>query len=323
MKLQSFLQVGATVVFLAACGDTDSIGRNNDRISGTSGGSSGASGAAGTSGGGSSGSGGASSGIPDEVTLELDPFEVEGGSELSLCQTFKNPFGGNEVFLNEFEVHMAEGSHHLTVNYADFAADSGVTPCSGLESPEGPFTVQRPDEVFTYQEGVAAQLRKEQGLRLILHFINVTNNGVTPSVRLTLRRTPSENVQQIAFIRALSTLDVEVAPRSIRTIEGGITLSSGSEWDLLWVLPHMHRAGTHFTVSAGPAAAPNLIYETHSWDTMSHKLDPALQLHPGDALNYSCTYENTGATPLILGPSPNTEAMCQLVFHYAARRQAP
>jgi hypothetical protein len=56
---------------------------------------------------------------PTEATLVMQPFTVEPGGEVFVCQTFANPFGN--AFVREFETHMSTGSHHLIVNYASVA----------------------------------------------------------------------------------------------------------------------------------------------------------------------------------------------------------
>ena len=92
-------------------------------------------------------------------------------------------------------------------------------------------------------------------------------------------------------------------------------LADGLEFDLLWLLPHMHSRGTNFRVTAGPEAT--VIYETNDWNSPSHKLDPPHRLHAGESLYYSCTFFNDTALPLSFGQSPANEEMCVLVFHYA------
>jgi hypothetical protein len=316
------LVLGAALACLAACGDTDSLGGHLADVSGSSG--AGGSGAGGTSGSAGSGSGAGPGGIPDEVTLEMDPFVVLAGREAFMCQTFANPFGADDVYLREFESHVTPGSHHVILNYVEpaFARDGGLAPCTGPETPAGPFTTQSADDVYTYPDGIAARLPGRAGLRLISHYFNASGSQLTANVRVTLRTARPEAVAKVAFLQAMSNVAIDVPPRETRTFQGGMQVAQGRQWDLLWLLPHMHSHGVAFRVTTGTGAG-EMLFETDRWDVPAYEFDPPFRLNAGDSLNYACTFFNDTDVPLTFGESAASNEMCSLIFQYTSSDGAP
>jgi hypothetical protein len=326
VKPSLWLSFGVAVAGLAACGDPDSLGGGRDSLAAGAGGAAGSGGSAGggTSGasgsaGNAGGAGATDAGLRDEVTLTLGPFFVESGREAFMCQTFANPFSGNDVHIREFESHMTRGAHHFLMNVVD-DAPTGLEPCTAIDVPSGPYATQTPDDVFTYPEGVAALLAGANNLKLTSHYANSSGTPLLAEVAVTLRRARPETVGQEASFRSLSAPDINVPPRGSQTVGGEITLNAQDEWNVYWVIPHMHQRGTRFTVSAGPRAQ-QLVYETDRWEAPSRKFDPPLRLSAGDSLNYTCTFFNDTAEPLTFGESPLGNEMCVLVFHHTVVRR--
>ena len=153
---------------------------------------------------------------------------------------------------------------------------------------------------------------------MISHYLNASATNMLAEVRVTLRRARPETVRQVAWFQSMSYDQINVPPRQTQTVESGVTLGAGLEWDLLWILPHMHLRGTHFSVKAGPGGAMNTIFETDRSESASHRFDPPYRLNSGDSLNYSCTFFNETAAPLTFGESAVHNEMCALVVHYTS-----
>lgn len=250
----------------------------------------------------------------DEATLVMDPFTVDPGGEVFMCQSFANPFG-ESVFIREFETHMSAGSHHLLVNYQDGAPSSlALEPCSGLTPPSGPFATQTLDDRYTYQDGVGAPLPAERNLRLISHYLNSTSSTLSPTVVVTMRRVPPEAVLRPALMQTMTYIDFEIPPHQSLTVSGygGV----GEDAEILWLLPHMHSRGKHFAATIGETD-PITIYETNDWEVPPHRFDPPVQVHANDRVGYTCTWVNDTSETLVFGESAAKNEMCLLAYQYA------
>src|SRR5262245_17633829 len=78
------------------------------------------------------------------ITLTMDSFQVEPGTEAYRCQNFANPFG-EDFDVKRWESHMTPGSHHLLVFYKTGATSTPIETCSGLEFSSMAYGAQTPD----------------------------------------------------------------------------------------------------------------------------------------------------------------------------------
>jgi hypothetical protein len=323
---------GLFLLGVTACGG-NTAQDENDGAGGSTGGKSGAGGSAagggkagasgsgtgGTSTGGKGGSGGGTGGtgtsgaggaIPDEVTIEMGPFEVQPGADTYRCQNFANPFGGADVDIAEFETHMTEGSHHLIVNYSDAPATSAPEPCSGFEAPTGPFSTQVRDDLLTYPEGVGAALDGIQGLRINSHYFNTTGDAFEATVSVTMRRAKPGTVRARAYSTISIVFGIDVPAYSAGSASGA--LSFGEDVSILGIGPHMHFHGTRFVVTSGGEH----VFETDDWETAPHRFDPARVFSATDQFDFTCEYLNDTSTPLTFGESAANNEMCILGAQY-------
>jgi hypothetical protein len=236
----------------------------------------------------------------DTVTLTMKPFTVGAGQERYVCQDFANPFGG-EAAIARFASHLSAGAHHLLVFYKAGARDSAPADCSGSEFAAGPYGSQRPDDELVYPDGVAARAAAGDGFRLQAHFLNATAAPLEAHVSVEMTR--GSLGTQPAAVLFFDNLDIAVPP-------GGATVSKTCTlpWDvnLLQASGHMHRHGTRFF-----ARTPSVtLYDVAATDAPPSGFDPPLPLLAGTAITFSCTYDNSGATPLTYGESALTNEMC-------------
>jgi hypothetical protein len=313
------LLIGATACGGSVSQDDDNEGTPSGGTAG-SGGKGGKGGTGGRAGAGSGGTGavggkggtgtGGAVNVPDEVTLEMGPFEVSPGTDTYRCQNFANPFGGVDVEIAEFETHMTEGSHHLVLNYAGDSGTPAPEPCSGLEAPSGPFATQAVDDKLTYPAGIAAPLAGNQGLRINSHYFNTTPDPFKAIVTVTLRRAKPGTVKAQALTNMGLIFDINVPPHSTGSVSGQVSFSE--EVRLLSLMPHMHSHGTRFVVNAGNKQ----IFETDDWETPPHVYDPPLAIGAGQPIDFSCDYLNDGDIALNFGESAAHNEMCILITQY-------
>jgi len=249
----------------------------------------------------SSGSGGAGT----SVTLTLDSFTVPPGGEVYYCQDFANPFGGVDAEVSEFESHMAVGSHHMLLFYKPGATDTPLATCSGLEFAATPYGSQQQDDSLSFPTGIAALLPGSDGLRIQSHYLNVTPNTITSSVKVTLHLAEPGSVQYQAGVLFVIDTDIDVAPASSAVVSNDCTLPV--DMNMLRASSHMHMHGTAFDATV----AGNDVYQTTAWsDPVPALFAPAKAMKAGDPLHFQCSFTNNGTTPLTFGESALTDEMC-------------
>jgi hypothetical protein len=78
-------------------------------------------------------------------------------------------------------------------------------------------------------------------------------------------------------------------------------------------LAHMHKLGTHVTLSNATTNA--VIYDANWLFDVQPTFPLALNVNPGDKFKLECQYENNGTTPVTYGESSNDE-LCGFIFYY-------
>lgn len=249
---------------------------------------------------------------PAEATLVMEPFTVDPGGEVFVCQTFANPF--RNAYVRAFESHMSVGSHHLILNAED-SEPSGIAPCSGLIAPTGPFATQVPDDEYSYPDGVGAFLAGGSNLLVVSHYLNTTTEAIAPTVTVTLRRAPTGSVSKQALMGSWVNLNIDIPAH--QTVTASSYGGFGEDSQVLWLLPHMHSRGTHFEVTIGEAN-PVTIFETDDWETAPHRFDPPQPVRADERVSYSCTWKNDTDFTLTFGESAATNEMCLVALQYVA-----
>jgi hypothetical protein len=295
---------------------------NSGGASPSSGAGSGGTGGSGTSlgsGSGSSTDGGVSvnadaSAITDPdiaytVTLTMDTFTVDPGKEVYMCQDFANPFKGAQVDIKTYELHMAQGSHHMFAFYTPNATDAHVVPCpkGGLQFQPFTFTAQTANAVMTYPQGVGATIPPTQGFTLNVHYINPGTTPITGHVTLTVHVAKPGIITQHAGVLFLNQTLLSVPPSGQpSTSTSSFTLPQ--DVNVLFTSSHMHQRATDFTATT---SAGQTLFQTAQWaEPPPKQYAPALQLKSGTKITWSCTYVNTTGQLLTFGESAATNVMC-------------
>jgi len=318
MTRTSLLCASALVLANAACNGTTADGSPASGTTTTAAtttaattGSGSGSGSAATSGaGGASGTSSTSSGTGGSggsvVTLTLDSFTVAPGGEVYYCQNFANPFGGQDTDIQEFESHMAQGSHHMLLFYEpNVTANGPLEMCSGLEFTATPYGSQALDDSLSFPAGIGAFLPGTDGLRIQSHYLNTTPNMITAHVEVRLHPSAPGSVQTQAAVLFVVDTNINVAPNSSAVVMNDCTLPQ--DMNILRTSSHMHMHGTAFDATI----AGNTVYETTSWSDPKPELyTPADVFKQGDPLHFQCSFTNTGTTALTFGESALTNEMC-------------
>ncbi|HZU81695.1 MAG TPA: hypothetical protein VE987_02210, partial [Polyangiaceae bacterium] len=243
------------------------------------------------------------------VTLTMDAFTVNAGQEVYMCQDFANPFQGQQVDIKTYELHMAQGSHHMFAFYKANATDTSVTTCpqGGLQFGPFTFTAQSQNVVQTYPQGVGATIPATTGFTLNVHYINTGSTALTGHVSLTMYVAKTGIVTQhagVIFLNdALLTVPATGQPStatSTYTLPQDVyVMTSGS---------HMHQRATNFVATASTGQT---LFQTTQWaEPPPATYSPPVHLTSGTSISWSCTYVNDTGQILTFGESAATNVMC-------------
>ena len=191
-------------------------------------------------------------------------------------------------------------------------------PAGGVEFHPYFHDSQTKRRVFTYPAGVGRSLKATDGIRLMVHFLNTTEDELHPDLHVTVDYVPAGEVDQLAAEFFLSAAGVVVPPGKS---DQRFSFAMPSNVNLLTATGHMHSRGTHLDASilrgvdggvaaldAGPATP---IYSTDTWDEPTPEdFSPPLAVAKGDLVKFRCSYSNDSANTFTFGESATTNEMC-------------
>jgi len=243
----------------------------------------------------------------DTVTLNLTSFTIPAGGESFKCQTFANPFGG-DAEISAFESHMTPGSHHMLLLFEPNAVDGELADCSGFTFGAMPYAAQKPDNMVTYPDGMAAVIKADQGFKLNLHYLNTSTSELTANVKIILHRAKPGTVTTHAGVFFLNNITgVNVAPGETKVITA--SYKTTIPMNVLYATAHMHSRSQKMEATTGGA----MFYTTepYKWDTAPFQAyAPAQAIPAGSTITWSCTVVNDTGGTLTFGESANTNEMC-------------
>jgi hypothetical protein len=267
--------------------------------------------AAGTSGA----SGGPATDPPGTVTITTDPFVLQPGSEVHKCQNFDNPFGNQDVAIQRIVSDMAKGSHHLhlynlTVGTGRTLEDCDVSDFHALVHAAG-----SPHAETQYPAGMARKIRGSKGLRMQLHYLNTGREPLTAQASIKLSPVDASTVTKWVAQLYLNRVYLSVPPGAGRTITTTCSIPSVyGPISLIGAGSHMHMRGVHFVANTNKGVK---LIETEEWDEPPGvTYDPPIVMNPGDAVTWTCTYDNETAQPITFGPSAAKNEMCIYIASY-------
>jgi hypothetical protein len=246
------------------------------------------------------------------VTLTMDSFTVPPGGEVYYCQNFANPFGGVDANVQEFESHMAVGSHHMLLFYEPGVTTNGaLETCSGLEFAPTPYASQTPDDVTPFPAGVAALIPGTDGLRIQSHYLNTTTSTIDAHVEVIFHVAEPGTVQYNAGVLFLVDTMINVPPES-KAVDG-MSCTLPQDMNIIRAASHMHQHGTNFVADLSGTQ----LYQTTTWtEPMPEAFTPPTVGKMGDTVNFACSFTNNTASPLTFGESALTNEMCIFIASF-------
>jgi hypothetical protein len=272
-------------------------------------------------GGGTSAAAGAGSAAPaledpNTVTIKMDPFEVPAHGEVFMCQDFDNPFGGMDVAVGRSESTMTRGSHHLHVYYGTDAPPAPAAPCSNPNEFRPMIHLATvPDQITAYPAGTAAKLKGSLGLRFQSHYVNTSDQPLNASVVVKLTKVDPASITRWVAQLHFNRTALSIQPGAMQSVTTSCTIPNNfGPIGLLFAISHMHKQGVHFVASTSSGVS---LLDTTEWDE-APPVDYAepVMLNPGDAIRWTCTYQNPTQQTITYGDSALKNEMCIYIARF-------
>ena len=320
--------VGLCVAGGAACsgGSSDTVtGAAAAAATGSGGGSSSSTGAGGN-GSTTTGSGGSPPAVGETLTLTLEPFDVQPGTERQVCKVVNLPV---DVPFDVVRFHssMTGTSHHFNAykaltNLTDpvSAAESEVHDCPpASEQLSGDaayiFGAAEPERTADMPPGVAFHLVPQQRIILEQHVINATAEVIQGGVTFELA-SPAEGatIEHHADVIWFANWGFFLPPNQESSATTHCTVPYDVE--VFGLMSHTHKLGSHFSIEKWASGNTEHLYDSEDWaHPLYAQYEPTVSLAAGEGLQWTCTWNNT--TPGLIGPGKNsTDEMC-MTFAYA------
>jgi hypothetical protein len=238
----------------------------------------------------------------------MGPFTVPPSTEVFKCQTFANPFGGQDTDIAEYDEQMTTGSHHMFLFFSPGASDGAIEDCpsGGLEFHPYPFSAQTPTATLTYPAGVGSRIPGTMGFMMNAHFINVTTTPYQATLTVTLHIAAPGSVQQYAGVMFMNNVGITIPPTNT-PVSASATCTIPQNMYVMASASHMHQRATDFVATTGSQT----LYTTQAWsDPVPAKYAPPIQLASGSSVTWTCSYTNDTTAALTFGESAQTNVMC-------------
>jgi len=267
---------------------------------------------------------------PDKAGFQLKlEIEVPAGVEGTWCQYFVLPEDSHDI--GRYQSRYTPISHHLIVYQtaltpADPVIARGVFDCDRsdrLRSLAGfHFGTQTASDDVTYPAGIGKRQQPNEVVMLEYHAINTGNEAVRAEARVNFWYSESP-VQTLADTLFFYQPTIFVAPGEAG--QASMHCEIDGDISLLYALPHMHRRGVGFeaTVSDGPDGPRRPLLTTNSYEVGTTRYDPFVEVRAGQAIDFTCHYQNSESFPVIEGSSAARNEMCTFAATFISPSGAP
>jgi hypothetical protein len=274
-----------------------------------------------------------------QLSIELP---LEAGQERQVCKLVKLD---RAVNLNWYEGLYTPGSHHgliartsyhgelPTQNIAgETVADPGATiDCEGgdqLWETHGTIAFGRATNADpkvtavkgTFPDDVAVKLQAGDVLLVNFHMINTTSHAVRACYKQNLYSIPDEQLKHEAGTMFYYNPFIAIPANAHATATMACPITD--DVSLVAQVSHMHKRGYGYKASlldGDPLQGGKeieLLYEGTEWDEpLVHFNNPALSLHAGQWLQWTCEYNNPDSRNVSQGQQ-TTDEMCVFIGQY-------
>jgi len=256
--------------------------------------------------------------------IKSPPITVPSGTEETYCYYFSLPVDA-EVGVKRWQSQMTAGSHHLIL-YLTAEADKPdgtiVKDCDGFGGgitnvPVWTYSSQTRAGEMAMPKGVGMTVKARQHGYIQMHYLNPTLEPLEVAVAINGETfAPEETyIRAAAFVTYNTQIQIPGGVGKTASAEGTCRVKPGISFFALST--HAHRRAVATTV----LDADSIIFESDDWEHPGSKRWDEPGYSFAGNLTYRCDYVNDSASPVVTGPSANTNEMCMAVgYFYPAQR---
>ncbi len=243
-------------------------------------------------------------------TLISSDWTLQPGTEMYQCARVTLT---RDMYVTELVPIAPTGTHHtvLSMDTAPTMPDSAGYACSNpFEfAPTMIYGSGLGSDPFDFPQGVGLKLLAGTQIHINLHLFNTSDSVLTGTSGTQVNEVPAADIANVARL--------EIDGPTNFTLPTGVSMQTMTcrakgDVNLVAFAPHMHKLGTHETLTLTPAgASAQTLYDAdYSFDAQIHEtMSPIVQIHTGDTVYMACTYNNTTGAVVTYGSSSNNE-MC-------------
>lgn len=278
-------------------------------------------------GGGDGGPGAADAGTNptgNTITLTLEPFDVQPGTERQVCKKLNLPVA-TDAYVVKFRSTMMGTSHHFNA-YKVLGKTDPVSPSEAQVRDCQPAAEQlsgdaayifgsaSPELSRAMPAGVAFHLLPNQQIILEQHVINFTDGVVQGGVTFEITLADeSANIQHHADVMWMGNWGFFLPPGTMTSDTTFCNVPYDVE--IFALTSHTHRLGVHFSIEKKVGSQLTHLYDSYDWEHPPYtEYAPTISLKAGEGLQWTCTWNNTTSSSVQPGKN-STDEMC-ITFAY-------
>lgn len=251
-----------------------------------------------------------------EVTFRTEAFTLDPGEERYLCYATSTE---EDLVIDGYHSAGAPYLHHVIFSRATAPEPEGTSECDILfrYTWEPLFLTGAGESELDFPADHGHKIPSGTQLVVQLHLLNASEDPVTESVAITMKRSTSDDPKPIGNY-VFGSSDVSLPPARESQLEAVCTIEEPVQ--LVAMFPHMHLLGTAMTFEVGKSEdTMEMVFARDPYDFDDQHVELIdLALEPGDMTRVRCSYDNPHDETITFGESTKNE-MCFLIGFAADR----
>jgi len=217
---------------------------------------------------------------------------------------------------------MSKGASHHFITFAGGNSPDGTITQCGIGNGQWVYATSVSGQIIELKMPDTVGLKMNAGAQFILnmHFINPGTTPTSPTLKLNVLFAKNVMYQagtMISFNAGINVPGGTATAPGTQTVRGTCSAPVGSKFFAMTTHTHKHATVTDVNYVSG-GQTMNIVHTT-DWEAPDVGLWYApdfLTTKQGDSFSYSCSYANTGPTPVTVGETAAANEMCMAIGYY-------
>ena len=250
---------------------------------------------------------------------------AEPGQEVTLCQHVDVGASVGDVDIERLSHHFDGRSHHFFV-YASSTAGADAEPRACDDEAHRNkggllYASQRADDALSFPDGVALTIDRGGTLLIEWHVVNTSAERIDAEAQLSIAyaaEAPAMRAGMLVYYHPFIHVPAQGSSHA------AMHCRVPEDVTLMWTSSHMHARGTGYrsSVVRGDGISQPL-HVTDAWEDVGLTLLDDLAVSRGDAIAFSCDFDNPSDRVFIEGDSARDDEMCMFFAGYYPRVATP